>query len=105
MKEIHAFKFICQCQQIIINQSKNTKNYISKYKDLEIEIEKCSTLKLPVSVIEEVWGRIKKGTDKYFNKIPGSPSIHEIQEKIALCRTAHLRRVLLVWLKNNTQDR
>ena len=45
-------------------------------------------------VIVQAIGVIKKDTDKHINKIPGSPSLYEIQ-KIALCETAHLlRRVL-----------
>ena len=36
-------------------------------------------------------GIIKKGTGKHINKIPGSPSLYEIQN-IALWGTAHLLR-------------
>ena len=40
-------------------------------------------------------GMIKKGTDKYLNKIPGGPNLYEMQN-IALCGTVHfLRRVTL----------
>ena len=38
---------------------------------------------------------IKKGTDKYIDKIPGSSSRHEIQ-KIALCGTAHLLKDTII---------
>ena len=47
---------------------------------------------------------IKEGRDKHINKLPASSSLYEIQ-KIALCGTAHFfRRVLLMWLKNITQE-
>ena len=55
-------------------------NKMSKYKDLEIEIEKMWHLKTTVGAL----GMIKKETDKYINKIPGCLSLNEIQ-KIALC--------------------
>ena len=60
-------------------------NKISKYKDLEIEIEKMWHLKTTmVSVIVGTLGMIKKRTDRHINKIPGSSSLYEIQ-KIAYC--------------------
>ena len=50
-------------------------------------------------------GAIKKGTDKYINKIPGSPSLYGIQ-LIAFCGTAHFfKRSLLMWLKNITEKK
>ena len=67
-------------------------------------IEKRVTLKLPaVPVRVRTLGRIKKGTNKNINKIPGNPSLYEIQKrkKNALYGTAHhLRRALPMWLKN-----
>ena len=52
-------------------------------------MRKCCTLKLPVMpVIVGALGMIKKDTDKHTNKIPGSPSLYEIQE-IALCGIAY----------------
>ena len=65
---------------------------ISKYKDLEIEIQKMWHLRTQtVPVIVGALGMIKKGTEKHLAKIPGSPPSHEIQ-KIVLTGTAHLLR-------------
>ena len=66
---------------LLIDMSLPTDNYtsvkeynkISKYKDVEIEIEKIWYLKVTtVPVIEGALGMIKKGTDNHINKIPGS---------------------------------
>ena len=88
------------------NKSVKEYNKMNKYKDLEIEIEKMWLLKTTtVPVILGALGVMKKGTDKCINKIPGSPSFYEI-EKIALCGTAHLLRIVLsMWLENITQKR
>ena len=44
-----------------------------------------------VPVIVRTLDMIKKGIDKYIDKIPGSYSLHEIQ-KIALCGTVHFHK-------------
>ena len=46
---------------------------ISKYKNLEIEIEKTTS----VPVITGILGMIKKGIDNHIKKIPCSPSRYE----------------------------
>eukprot|EP00795_Rhopilema_esculentum_P008488 gene8488-14486_t len=68
---------------------------LSKYKDLEIEIQKMWKVKATtVPVIVGALGMIKKGTENHISKIPGEPSLKEIQ-KIVLTGTAHvLRRAL-----------
>ena len=79
-------------------------NKISKYKDLEMEIEKMWHLKT-TTVLGIVWALdiIKKRTDKHINKIINSPSLYEIQ-KIALNRIVHLlRTVLSMWQKNHSE--
>ena len=78
------------------NRSVIEYNKISKYKDMEIDIEKMWHLKTTIMpVIVWALGMIKKGRDKkHINKIPDSSSWYEIQ-KIALCRTAHLLRKVL----------
>ena len=54
-------------------------NKIGKYKDLKIKIEKILHLKTTtVCVIERTQGMIKNEADKYFDKIPGCPSLYEI---------------------------
>ena len=51
-----------------------------EYKDLEIEIGKCSTLKITtVLVIVGALGMTQKGTDERINKIPGNLILNEIQ--------------------------
>ena len=69
----------------------------SKYKDLEIEIEKMWQLKTTtIPVVVGALGLIKKGTIDYLKKIPGEPSLSEIQ-KIVLNGNAHiLRRALCI---------
>ena len=58
---------------------------ISRYKDLEIEIEKIWHLKTTiVPVIVGALGIIKKGTDKHINKIPDSPGLYKIQKNCTL---------------------
>ena len=68
---------------------------LSKYKDLEIEVEKMWHLKTKtIPVVVGALGLIKKGTTAFIEKTPGSPSLQEVQ-KIVLNSTAHvLRRAL-----------
>ena len=70
---------------------------LSKYKDLEIEVQKLWNLKATiVPVIIGALGMIKKGCQKHLDKLPGNPSLQEIQ-KIVLTSTAHiLRRALSI---------
>ena len=68
---------------------------LSKYKDLEIEVEKMWHLKTKtIPVVVGALGLIRKCTNAFIEKIPGSPSHQEVQ-KIVLNSTAHvLRRAL-----------
>ncbi len=67
----------------------------SKYKDLEIEINRMWGIKTTtIPVVIGDFRLMKKGLENYIDKIPGNINIHEVQ-KIALLGTAHiLRRVL-----------
>ena len=59
---------------ILTDNNISVKEYdkISKYKDLLQKLRKCGTLKIiSMRVIVEALGMIKKGTDKYINKIAG----------------------------------
>ena len=68
---------------------------LSKYKDLQIEVERMWRLKTTiVPVVVGALGLIKKDTDKHIIKIPGDPSLQEIQ-KIVLNSTAHILRKVL----------
>ena len=79
------------------NISVKTAEKLSKYKDLEIEIErmwglKCKTIPVVIGAL----GVIKKGISKEIGKIPGNINITELQ-KTVLLGTAHiLRRILRV---------
>ena len=70
---------------------------LTKYKDLEIEIEKMWGMKTTtVPVIIGAFGLVKKGTENYISKIPGNIRITELQ-KTVLLGTAHiLRRTLSI---------
>ena len=76
---------------IIIYQSMNI---ICKYKDLEIEINKWHINTNNVLVIFRSLGMIKKRTDKYNNRIPGSLGFNEIQT-LLLCRTVYELSIIL----------
>jgi len=73
---------------------------ISKYKDLEIEIQKMWHLKTTViPVVIGALGMIKRKSEDHIKQIPGNPCLQELQ-KIALNGTAHLlRRALSMWSK------
>ena len=58
---------------------------LSKYKDLEIEIAKMWKMKTKtIPVIVGALRMIKKGRQKYVNKIPGNLSLAEIQKIVLL---------------------
>ena len=71
---------------------------LSKYKDLEIEVEKMWHLKTKtLPVVIGALGLIKKDTDKFLEQIPGNPRLEEEVQKIVLNSTAHiLRRALSI---------
>ena len=63
---------------------------LSKYKDLEIEIQRMWKLRTStVPVIVGALGMIKKACQKHLDTIPGEPQLQEIQ-KIVLTSTAHI---------------
>ena len=70
------------------NVSCKTFEKLSKYKDLEIEIGKMWHLTArTISVVIGALGLVKKGTKEFPYKMPGNPSLQEIQ-KIVLSGTA-----------------
>ena len=77
------------------NTSVKTTQKFTKYKDLEIEVERMCGLKTTtVPVVMGALGAIKKDMENCSNKIPGNINIHELQ-KITLLSTAHLLRWVL----------
>ena len=68
---------------------------ISKYRDLEIEIQKMWHLKaIVMPVVVGALGMTKKTTEDHIKRIPGKPCLQELQ-KVVLNGMAHLlRRVL-----------
>ena len=68
---------------------------LSKSKNLEIEITKMWGLKtITVPVVIRALGVVKKGIEKYIDKIPGKINITELQ-KIALLGSSHILRKFL----------
>ena len=57
------------------NVSSKTFEKLSKYKDLEIEIEKMWHFRArTIPVVIGALGLVKKGTEDFLDKIPGNPS-------------------------------
>ena len=79
------------------NTSVKVTEKLSKYKDLEIEINRIwGTKTTTIPVVIGALGLVKKGLEKYTDNIPGNINIQEVQ-KIALLGTAHIiRRVLSI---------
>ena len=68
---------------------------LSKYKDLEIEIERMWGMKATtIPVVIGALGIIKMGLEKYTKQIPGNIKISELQ-KIALLGTSRILRKTL----------
>ena len=56
---------------------------LSKQKDLEIEVEKMWHLKTKtILVVVGALGLKQKSTNAFIEKIPGSPSLHEVYKMI-----------------------
>ena len=74
------------------NISEKVFEKFSKYKDLEIEVQKMWHLKTKtLLVVVGALGLIEKGTQDFLDQIPGKPSLQEVQ-KIVLYSTAHILR-------------
>ena len=77
------------------NTSVKATQKFTKYKDLEMEVERMRGLKTTtVPVVMGALGTIKKYMGNCSNKIRGNINIHELQ-KITLLSTAHLLRWVL----------
>jgi len=79
------------------NTSLKTMVKLTKYKDLEIEIEKTWGMKTTtVPVIIGAFGLVNKGTENYIGKIPGNIRITELQKTVLLGTADILRRTLSI---------
>ena len=68
---------------------------LSKYKNLQIEIERMWQLRTTViPVVVGAFGMVKKDVLHYRRSIPGEPNLQEIQE-IVLTSTSHILRKAL----------
>ena len=77
------------------NISVKTFDKLSKYKDLQIEIQKMWKLKTSIiPVVIGALGAIKKETQNFLDLIPGIPILTELQ-KITLMGTARILRKVL----------
>ena len=77
------------------NTSVKTTEKLTKYIDLEIEVERMWGLKTTtVPVVMGVLGTIKKDMENYTDKILGNINVKELQ-KITLLSTAQLLRGVL----------
>ncbi|XP_068720702.1 uncharacterized protein [Montipora capricornis] len=77
------------------NTSVKVTEKLSKYKDLEIEIERTWGMKTTtIAVVIGALGLTKKGLEKYTKQIPGNIKISELQ-KIALLGTSPILRKTL----------
>ena len=77
---------------------------LSKFKDLEIEVQKLwyiTTVTIPVVI--GALGMNKMSTEKHLEQMPGNPNVAEMQ-KIALAGTAHILRKTLSMKKNKTMN-
>ena len=62
----------------ILNTSVKVTEKLSKYQDLEIEIKRMWEMKsTTIPVVIGALGLMKKGLEKYTDKIPGNINIHE----------------------------
>ena len=78
-----------------IDMSVKVTEKLSKYKDLEIQIERMWGMKATtIPVVIRVLGLIKKGLEKYTKQIPGNIKISELQ-RIALLGTSRILRKTL----------
>ncbi|XP_068737241.1 uncharacterized protein, partial [Montipora capricornis] len=95
----HRQEKSCLLIDMSISTEKNTSvkviEKLSKYKDLEIEIERMWGMRATtIPVVIGALGLMKKGLEKYTKQSPGNIKISELQ-KIALLGTSHILRKTL----------
>ena len=80
---------------IIIKISANEFDKLSNYKDMEMKITRVRDLNaksIPLEV--KMLRMIKKNTDRHVKKIPGNPSLFDVQQFVLII-TAHIYRKTL----------
>ena len=78
-----------------INTSAKEFEELSKYKDLQIKVERMWQLKTSITpIVVGALGLVRKGTVKHLEKIPGKQNLAEMP-KIVLTSTAHILRKVL----------
>ena len=91
----------CLLNDVSIPTEKNTSvkvtEKLSKYKDLEIEIERMRGMKATtIPVVIGALGLIKKGLEKYTKQIPRNIKISELQKIALLGKPRILRKTLSI---------
>ena len=90
----------CLLIDMSIPTEKNTSvkvEKLSKYKDLEIEIERMWGMKATtIPVVIGALGLIKKGLEKYTKQIPGNIKISELRKIALLGKSRILRKTLSI---------
>lgn len=89
----------CQIIDVAIPQDRNTSlktfEKLSKYKDLDIELEKSWKVKTKtIPVIIGALGVINKSAEKYLEEIPGKSCLKELQKTTLLGTARILRKAL-----------
>ncbi len=89
----------CMLIDVAIPSDRNTSvkvtEKLSKYKDLEIEVNRMWQMKtITIPVVIGALGLVKKGLAKFTDRIPGNINTNDVQ-KIALLGTAHILRKIL----------
>ena len=73
---------------------------LSKYKDLQIEIERMWHLKRTVMpIVVGALGMVKRGTQSYLKSLLGEPKLHEIQKIVLTCMEHILGKALSIQKK------
>lgn len=77
------------------NDSMKIIEKLSKYKDLEIKINRMWRMKTEaVPIVIGALGLVRKGMDNFTNSVPGNINI-QVAQKIALLKTSHILRQVL----------
>ena len=95
--------FVDVSNPVCINVIKKEAEKITKYRDLEIEVQKCWNLKevRTIPIVVGALGTVSKGFTTFARDLAPNISTHTIQ-KTTMLGTAHILRNFLTPLKNST---